>query len=161
MAPFVLRAFSDMRTPTFSRPLASLPLSLILGAAGCVSSPRDAVPAGAHVETLQTRSLVLRGTAPAHPGSASCGSPAATPEHAHLLELKDDTTGDIVLRPTSSPAVLHVALLGSTKTWCVTTKGDGSDVSIPGEFAAGVYAISVEGSGSRAPLAYQVVFEQL
>jgi hypothetical protein len=144
---------------TISAPLASLPLVLVLGSAAC-ASPHDVVPSGAHVETLQTRSIVLRGTAPAHPGSASCGSSAANPSHAHLLELKDDTTGDIVLRPTSGPAVLHVALLGSTKTWCVTSQGDG-DAAIPGAFAAGVYSISVEGSGSRAPLAYQVVFEQM
>jgi hypothetical protein len=143
-----------------SRSLASLPALVILGAAGCVS-PRDAVPPGAHVETLQTESLVLRGTAPPHPGSASCGSSAAIPSQAHLLELKEDTTGDIELRPTSCPAVMHVALLGSGKTWCATTKGNGLGASIPGDFATGVYAISVEGSGSSAPLAYQIVFEKL
>ena len=82
-------------------------------------------------------------------------------ESFDLLELKDDTTGDIVLRPTGGAAVMHVALLGSSKTWCVTTKGEGTEASIPGDFAAGVYAISVEGSGSKAPLAYQVVFEQM
>ncbi len=151
-----------MRTMTISHSLASFfPVLTLLGAAGCAASARDVVPPGAHVETLQTRSLVLRGTAPAHPGSASCGSSDAVSSHAHLLELKEDTTGDIVLRPTAAPAVMHVALLGSSKTWCVTTKGEGVDVSIPGEFAAGVYSISVEGSGSRAPLAYQVVFEQM
>jgi hypothetical protein len=163
VAPFLLgRSWEteSMRTMTIPHSLASLPLLVVLGAAAGCASPRDAVPPGAHVETLQTRSLVLRGTAPAHPGSASCGSAGAAPSRAHLLELKEDTTGDIVLRPTSGPAVMHVALLGSSKTWCVTSNGDG-DVSIPGAFAAGVYSISVEGSGSRTPLAYQVVFEQM
>jgi hypothetical protein len=149
-----------MRPSIVARSLASL-LLLVVGATGC-STAHDAVPAGAHVETLQTQSLVLRGTAPAHPGSASCGSSSATaPAQSHLLELKEDTTGNIMLRPTSAVAVLHVALLGSSKTWCVTTKGDGTGATIPGDFAMGVYAISVEGSQSKAPLAYQVVFEKL
>jgi hypothetical protein len=144
-----------------SRSLASLPLlTMILGATGC-STAHDAVPAGAHVETLQTQSLVLRGTAPAHPGSASCAPSAVAPSQSHLLELKEDVTGNIVLRPTNVPAVMHVALLGSAKTWCVTTKGDGTGATIPGDFATGVYAISVEGSGSRTPLTYQIVFEKL
>jgi hypothetical protein len=148
-----------MRPSIVARLLASMHL-FVVGTTGCATA-RDAVPAGAHVETLQTQSLVLRGTAPAHPGSASCGSSPSPPSQSHLLELKEDTTGNIVLRPTNSPAVMHVALLGSSKTWCVTTKGDGTGATIPGDFVMGVYAISVEGSQSKAPLAYQVVFEKL
>jgi hypothetical protein len=139
---------------------ASLVVVATLGAAGC-STAHDAVPAGAHVDTLQTQSLVLRGTAPAHPGSASCGSAADVTPQSHLLELKEDATANIVLRPTSSVAVMHVAQLGTSKTWCVMTKGDGGGATIPGDFATGVYAISVEGSCSSAPLAYQVMFEKL
>src|SRR6516225_7367581 len=123
MAPLLLGGIG-MRTQ-IAFPLLAAMTPIALGVAGCVSSGAT-IPPGAHVETLQTRSLVLRGTAPAHPGSASCASPAAAPEHAHLLELKDDTTGDIVLRPTGGAAVMHVALLGSSKTWCVTTKGEGT-----------------------------------
>jgi hypothetical protein len=127
--------------------------------AGCATD-RDAVPPGANVETLQTQSLVLRGTAPAHPGSASCASSSDAGDR-HFLELTDDATMNVTLRPTRSVAVLHVAQLGTRKTWCVMTKGDGLGATIPADFPRGVYAISVLGSHVGESMPYAVAVERL
>ena len=47
---------------------------------------------------------------------------------------------NVTLRPTRNVAVLHVAQLGTQKTWCVMTKGDGLGASIPADFPRGVYS---------------------
>jgi hypothetical protein len=126
---------------------------------GC-SGSHGAVPDGAHVATLQTERIVLRGTAPANPASASCAntSGASTPQY---LELKEDVTANVVLRPLAGVAVLHVQELASNKTWCVMSKGDGTGAMIPGQFPMGVYAISVESSHATEPMTYAVAFERL
>jgi hypothetical protein len=127
---------------------------------GCASNGRDAVPDNAKVETLQTGSLVMRGTANATPGGATCD---ATSPVKHFLELTEDTNGAIMLRPpaTREVTVLHVTELATNKTWCVMTKGDGAQVSIPGDFASGVYAISITESHTYKPDPYEVVFEKM
>jgi hypothetical protein len=125
---------------------------------GC--STGGALPPGAHVETLQTRQIVLRGTAAANPASVSCAqrSGASTPQY---LELKEDMTAAVVLRPIAGVALLHVQELASNKTWCVMSKGDGTGATIQGEFPLGVYAISVEGSHSNEAMPYAVAFERM
>ena len=120
---------------------------------------RPAAP-GAHVEILQTASLVLHGTAAPHPASASCAASTAE-STTRYLQLNEDTTANIVLRPTGGVAVLHVQELATNKTWCVMTRGDGTGATIPGEFSRGVYSINVEGSHSDGATPYAVVFEKL
>jgi hypothetical protein len=112
------------------------------------------------VEILQTQHLVLRGTAPANEGSLSCASPSPSASPSYL-ELRDDMTGNINLRPMAGVAVLHVTNLATHKTWCVMTQGDGTGASIPGEFATGVYAIDVQCSRSTAAQQYAVQVEKL
>ncbi|HEY3821020.1 MAG TPA: hypothetical protein VGL81_27840 [Polyangiaceae bacterium] len=148
----VLRAV----VPAFAPALAAVPVLTLLAC----SPARSAVPADAHVEILQTQKLVLHGTVAPHPASASCASSAAgsAPQY---LQLNEDTMGNIVLRPTGGAAVLHVQELATNKTWCVTSAGDGSGATIPGEFPGGVYSITVEGSHSEGPTSYAVVFERL
>jgi hypothetical protein len=128
-------------------------------ALGC-SSSHGALPPGAHVESLQTQRIVLHGTAPANAASVTCAnrSGSSTPQY---LELKEDATANVVLRPIAGVAVLHVQELASNKTWCVMSKGDGAGAMISGEFPLGVYAISVEGSHSSEPMPYAVAFERL
>ena len=77
----------------------------------------------------------------------------------HFLEITSETTGNIELRVADArgPSTLHVTRLDDGKTWCVTTKDDGT-ASIPGTFSSGIYAITV--SGYR-PDPYQVVVEQM
>jgi hypothetical protein len=135
---------------------ATFSASAALGCAG----ERASVPPGAHVELLQTQKLVLHGTAAANPSSASC---ADRPDHAapQYLELKEDVAANVVLRPIGAVAVLHVQDLASSRTWCVMTRGDGTGATLPGEFPAGVYAISVQGSHSTEALPYVVSFERL
>jgi hypothetical protein len=118
------------------------------------------LPPDARVELLQTQTLVLHGTAAAHPASASCAS-SAPGSTTQFLQLKEDTMGNIVLRPTGGVSVLHVQELATNRTWCVMTAGDGSGATIPGEFPGGVYSITVEGSHSDGPTPYAVVFERL
>jgi hypothetical protein len=145
-------------TPTMpSRPLLIAFAAVALPLFGCASNARDAVPAGAHVEALQTGSLTLRGTQDSTP-QQGC-SPVTATSAKHLLELSTETTGSIELRVADAhgAATLHVTHLDDGKTWCVTTKDDGS-ASIPGTFASGVYAITV--SGYRAD-PYEVVVEQM
>jgi hypothetical protein len=134
--------------------------SLAAGAILGCSPSHAALPPGAHVDTLQTDRIVLHGTAVAHPASVSCAhrSGASTPQY---LELKEDMTANIVLRPIAGVAVLHVQELASNKTWCVMSKGDGAGAMIPGEFPMGVYAISVEGSHSSQSMPYAVSFERM
>jgi hypothetical protein len=134
--------------------------TLAAGAALGCSGAHGALPPGAHVETLQTQRLVLHGTAPANPASVTCAnrSGSSTPQY---LELKEDATANVVLRPIAGVAVLHVQELASNKTWCVMSKGDGTGALISGEFPIGVYAISVEGSHASDPLPYAVAFERL
>jgi hypothetical protein len=142
-------------------PKRSLLVAVIPALAAIACSPaRTALPPDAHVETLQTASLFLHGTAAPHPASASCAS-SATESTTRYLQLKEDTTANIVLRPTGSVAVLHVQELATNKTWCVMTRGDGSGATIPGEFPGGVYSITVEGSHSDTPTPYSVMFEKL
>jgi hypothetical protein len=126
---------------------------------GC-SSARGAVPPGAHVEVLQTERIVLRGTAAANAASASCADPSGRAEPQYL-ELKEDAAANVILRPIAGVAVLHVRELASSRTWCAMSPGDGAGAAIPGEFPAGVYAISVQGSRSTGPLPYTVAFEKL
>jgi hypothetical protein len=131
--------------------LAALPL------VACAGNPRSALPANAKVEQLQTGALTLRGTEDTTPQQ---GCNPVTPETAkHFLDVPTDTTGNIELRVADShgASTLHVTRLDDGKTWCVTTKDDGT-ASIPGTFAAGVYAITV--SGYRAD-PYEVHVEQM
>ena len=141
------------------KPSHLLALASALAAVAC-SPARTALPPDAHVETLQTASIVLHGTAAAHPASASCAS-SGTESTTRYLQLKEDATANIVLRPVGGVAVLHVQELASNKTWCVMTRGDGSGATIPGEFPSGIYSITVEGSHSDTPTPYSVVFEKL
>jgi hypothetical protein len=148
--------------PTFrahSRPLLSI-LALLpaLGALAC-SPAKSAVPAGAHLEIMQTQRLVLHGTAAAHPESATCasGSAASTPQY---LQLNEDITGNFALRPVGGVAILHLQL-ATNRTWCVMTHDDGTGATIPGEFPGGVYSVTVEGSHSIAPTPYSVIVEKL
>ena len=136
-------------------------LGATLALVGCASNGRDAIPANARVEVLQTGSLVMRGTADATPGSATCAT-APLPAK-HVLELLEETTGAIKLRAIGAHdvTVLHVTNLETNKTWCVMTKGDGAEVTIPGDFAAGLYAISVAESNTFKPDPYEVVFEKM
>ncbi|HEY8089659.1 MAG TPA: hypothetical protein VIF09_17485 [Polyangiaceae bacterium] len=139
--------------------VSALAAASALGTFAC-STTRGAVPPGAHVEILQTAKLVLHGTAAAHPESANCasGAAAATPQY---LQLNEDMTGNIGLRPIGGVAVLHVQELASNRTWCVMTHGDGAGAGIPGDFPSGVYAITVEGSHSDAATPYAVVVERM
>lgn len=125
------------------------------------SPARSPVPADAHVDILQTDSLVLHGTAAPHPGSATCASGTSSGATKHFLQLDEDTTASFVLRPTGGVSVLHVQQLATNRTWCVLTHDDGTGGTIPGEFPSGVYAITVEGSGSKAPMPYSVVVERM
>lgn len=124
------------------------------------STSHPALPPGSHVEILQTQKLVLHGTAAPHPESATCASSAAAGAPQYL-QLNEDITGSIGLRPTGGVAVLHVQELASNRTWCVMTHGDGAGAAIPGDFPGGTYAITVEGSHSEAPTAYSVVVERM
>ena len=139
--------------------LSALVASCATASLAC-SSSHPALPPGTHVEILQTQRLVLHGTAAAHPESATCASSAATGE-AQYLQLNEDMTGSIGLRPTGGVAVLHVQELASNRTWCVMTHGDGTGAAIPGDFPGGTYAITVEGSHSGEPTAYSVVVERM
>lgn len=128
---------------------------------GCAGSARGDLPANARVDTLQTGSIVLRGVADADPRGPNCAS-AELPAK-HLLELKESLVGKLQLRQSLKSsealvAVLHVKHLDSNKTWCVMTKPDGTLPTIPGEFATGVYAISVAGAHAQP---YEVLFETL
>lgn len=123
-------------------------------------APSQTVPADANVQTLQTQSVVLRGTAPANGGSLSCAD-AAPGGSASYLELKEDVTANVALRPMAGVAVLHVTNVATHKTWCVMTKGDGTGAMIPGEFGMGVYAIDVQCSRTDAAQPYAVQFEKL
>ena len=136
--------------------LAAMPA---LGLVAC-SPARSAVPPDARVEILQTDKLVLHGTAAPHPESATC---ATSPKDSttRFLQLNDDTTANIVLRPTGGVALLHVEQLATSRTWCVMTHDDGTGGTIPGEFPSGLYAITVEGSHSDAPTPYAVVIEKM
>jgi hypothetical protein len=136
--------------------VAALPA---LGLLAC-SPARSALPPNAHLEILQTEKLVLRGTAAPHPESASCAS-SARDATTRYLQLNEDTTANIVLRPTGAVALLHVEELATNRTWCVMTRGDGTGATIPGEFPSGIYAITVEGSHSDAPTPYSVAIEKL
>ena len=130
-----------------------------LSAFAC-SPARSAVPAGAHVEILQTQKLVLHGTAAPHPASASCASGAPT-STSRFLQLNEETTGNLMLRPIGREAVLHLQELATNRTWCVMTRPDGTGAVIPGTFPGGVYSIAVEGSRSEAAAPYEVVFERM
>jgi hypothetical protein len=140
--------------------LASALTALSAIAALACTPARSALPPGAHVEILQTQKLVLHGTAAAHPESATCASsgPAASPQ---FLQLNEDITGNIGLRPTGGTAVLHLQELATNRTWCVMTHADGTGASIPGDFPGGLYAVTVEGSRSDTPTPYSVVVERL
>jgi len=144
-----------MLTPRRSTAL----LPALLAAVACAPS-QSAPPPDARVETLQTQKLVLRGTAPPNSGSLSCASPS-TGGSPRYLELKEDMTANIALRPMDGVAVLHVTNLATHKTWCVMTQGDGTGATIPGEFAMGVYAIDVQCSRSGAAQPYAVQFDKL
>lgn len=133
--------------------------AMTLGLSGCAPA-RGALPPDARLDILQTDKLVLRGTAPPHTAGASC---ASSPRDAttRYLQLDEDTTANFVLRPTGGIAVLHVEALANDKTWCVMARAAGTGATIPGEFPAGIYAITVEGSHSSAPTPYAVVVERL
>lgn len=139
--------------------VVSIAASLSVCALACAPA-KSALPPGAHVEILQTQTLVLHGTAAAHPASASCASGPATTA-ARFLQLNEETTGNLLLRPIGREAVLHMQELATNRTWCVMTRADGTGATIPGEFPGGVYAITVEGSRSDAATPYEVVFERL
>jgi hypothetical protein len=124
------------------------------------SPSRSPLPPGARLEILQTEKLVLHGTAAPHPQSASCAS-RTRDASTRFLQLNEDTTGNFVLRPTAGVAVLHVEELATNRTWCVMTQGDGNGGTIPGEFASGIYAITVECSHSDTPTPYSVVVERM
>jgi hypothetical protein len=143
-----------------SKLMLALAVAAVPFVVGCASNGRDALPENARVETLQTASLVMRGEASTTPGGATCD---ATAPAKHFLELTEETNGAIMLRPpaTHEVTVLHVTELATNKSWCVMTKGDGAQVSIPGDFAAGVYAISIVESHSYKPDPYEVVFEKM
>jgi hypothetical protein len=131
-------------------------VSLALAACAPAQTPAS-LPPGAHVETLQFQRIVLRGTASAHPGDASCASaPASTPVY---LQLNEETEGNIVLRPIRAAAVLHVEELATSRTWCVIQER-GAGATIPGQFPQGVYAISVDGSRAAEPTPFEVAFER-
>jgi hypothetical protein len=132
---------------------------LALGLLAC-SPARSALPPNARLEILQTEKLVLHGTAAAHPESASCAS-STRDATTRFLQLNEDTTANIVLRPTGGLALLHVEELATNRTWCVMTAADGTGGTIPGEFSSGIYAITVEGSHSDAPMPYSVMIEKL
>jgi len=134
-------------------------IAATLGLAGCAPA-RGALPPNASLEILQTDKLVLHGTAPAHAAGASCAS-SPRDSTTRYLQLDEDTTASFVLRPTGGVALLHVEELANDKTWCVMARADGTGATIPGEFPAGVYAITVEGSHSSAPTPYAVVVERM
>jgi len=143
--------------------LASLALAaLALG--GCASGSHTEVPANARVDIMQTDKMVLHGTADASLASPNCKTDALPAKH--LVELKDDLAGHIILRPAGAEpaprlAVLHVTQLDTNRTWCVQTSSDGTTATIPGEFPMGVYAISVTEARSATPHKYEVVVEKL
>jgi hypothetical protein len=130
-----------------------------MGLLAC-SPAASALPPNARLEILQTEKLVLHGTAAAHPQSASCAS-STRDASTRFLQLNEDTTANIVLRPTGGVALLHVEELATNRTWCVMSPGDGNAATIPGEFSSGIYAITVEGSHSDAPTPYSVMIEKL
>jgi hypothetical protein len=146
-------AFSLPRLSVFALATSAL-LSL------ACSPAKSTLPAGARVEILQTQRLVLHGTASAHPESATCASShdASTPQY---LQLNEDITGNIALRPVGGVAVLHLQELATNRTWCVMTHDDGTGATIPGDFPGGVYAVRVEGSHAATPTPYAVVVEKL
>jgi hypothetical protein len=132
--------------------------------AGCASSPHTDVPPNARVDILQTDRMVLRGTAEGSKDSPSCKS-AALPAK-HLVELKDDLAGHMILRPAPGQpalklAVFHVTHLDTNRTWCVQVGEDGATATIPGTFPTGVYGISVTEAQTPAPHRYEVVVEKL
>jgi hypothetical protein len=137
-----------------------LVLSTALAAVTGCANGRGALPADAHVATLQTDRMVLRGTAAPNPASVNCAQQpsGSTPQY---LELKADETANMVLRPLDGVAVLHVQELASNKTWCVMTKGDGTGATINGAFPMGIYAIIVEASHADHAMPYAVAIEKL
>jgi len=139
--------------------LLTAAIAPLLFTIACATSSHGAAPEGAHVETVQTQRLVLRGVSEGTTGSASCKAPAAGKSTSYV-ELKEDTNGNFALRPMAGVAVLHVTHLGTQKTWCMTTQSDGSGAIIPGEFATGVYAVDVQSAGSSSQ-PYAVQFERL
>ncbi|HEY1691982.1 MAG TPA: hypothetical protein VGG39_07460 [Polyangiaceae bacterium] len=139
--------------------IAAMTISASVLSLACAPA-KSTVPPGARVEILQTQRLVLHGTAAAHPESATCASShdGSTPQY---LQLNEDMTGNIALRPVGGVAVLHLQELATNRTWCVMTHDDGTGAAIPGDFPGGVYAITVEGSHAVAETPYAVVVEKL
>lgn len=132
--------------------------------AGCASTPHTDVPPNARVDILQTDRMILRGTADASNDSPSCKS-AALPAK-HLVELKDDLSGHMILRPAAGEAplklaVFHVTHLDTNRTWCVQVGEDGTTATIPGGFPMGVYGISVTEGHAATPHKYEVVVEKI
>lgn len=131
---------------------------------GCASTPRSELPPNAKVDIMQTDRMVLRGTADASKDGPSCKS-AALPAK-HVVELKDDMAGHMILRPAAGQAplklaVFHVTHLDTNKSWCVQIGDDGSTATIPGQFPMGLYGISVTEGQTAAPHRYEVVVEKL
>ena len=137
---------------SFLVPSTLVSFALLAGCGGAESR----LPEGAHVDHMQADRLVLRGTA--HAAERPSCSESALPA-MHLVDVPGDMVGKIELRAASAPsAVLHVTNLDTNKTWCMTTKSDGTLPSIPGEFAGGTYAVTVSETSAQP---YEVVFERL
>jgi hypothetical protein len=143
--------------PRLLRPALLLISAVAAVACAPAADAPAVVPPGAHIETSQARRVVLRGTAAAHPGEASCDSaPSSAPVY---LQVDEETEGSIVLRPIRGAAVLRVEELTSNRTWCVMQERD-AGAAIPGYFPQGVYAIRVENSRASDPTPFEVVFER-
>jgi hypothetical protein len=146
------------------RNVVSISALALTAVVGCASSARPDLPPNAKVELMQTDRMVLRGTAEPSKDGAGCKS-AALPAK-HLVDLKDELNGHMILRPAAGEAplklaVFHVTHLESNRTWCVQVGDDGATATIPGDFPNGTYAISVTEAPTGAPQRYEVVVERL
>jgi hypothetical protein len=146
------------------RNVVSISALALTAITGCASSAHTELPPNAKVDLMQTDRMVLRGTAEPSKDGAGCKS-AALPAK-HLVDLKDDLPGHMILRPAPGEAplklaVFHVTQLDTNRSWCVQVGEDGATAIIPGEFPQGVYAISVTEAPTAAPQKYEVVVERL
>lgn len=134
-----------------------------LALAGCAARPT--VVQGVPVMALVADKMTLHGVATASLSNPSCTAEAPS-KPAHVFELQEGAHATVMLRPETGEgplpvSVLHITHMESNRTWCVTTKPDGSPAVLASELPSGMFAVAVAEMRGAEPRRYEVKIEKL
>jgi xanthine dehydrogenase molybdopterin-binding subunit B len=135
--------------------------AVLAGCAGRATQTASGMP----VQALVADRLTLHGTAQPTLANPSCSaSPPAKP--SHVIEMAEETRATVLLtaalgEPPLPLATLHITNVETHRSWCVTTKTDGSPAALATVFPSGTYEVSIAETDTAAPRRYEVKLQKL